>query len=570
MSDILLYNLHAGLTPNASADVEEKFYTDIMKVDLAPLGYYERELQHMLPGMLTLYPADIKTRKLNECRETIKLLIARTIQSARTPATFKSAATRNQEKDAIFRCAYAIKCLENSEPQADYATYYQGLDTQYTDPYHIAKPYMAGLAFNDYGSRFNVQFRLLHGVWGRLFCIFLLEYIPLGFYYLDNLKNALSIASLSFGYMSFVLYYIRGSIAFANLLYVSISRGLADSKDKSLNEKLSHIASHLKKEWRSRKYLILNDFIWGAGNMATFFWLIGNGTLGYIGNAFTIALLVMDFSLSIMAYREALEDHIESLKAITDQITQLNVKADRAPDEMQKLARLEKQKKYMELTWQHQSRMMIKDMIYSAILIVAFGIFTACLTLPGHLIAPAVIGFGFIGAALCFALTLVNNAITSYMNIMKEDAIHKLDMEYLTKEIEEIQAVEYTLPTQDSTAQSTSRKYLTALINQRTHAEAMHAASMRNKKMQIVRTAMVDILIPTTMVTSLLFLPLPIAFAVIAAAALIATVSYYVFEIQRPQKLSGYQKSFFQQEAAALEKATLFQDTPTLIPNRSH
>ena len=126
-----------------------------------------------------------------------------------------------------------------------------------------------------------------------------LSQIPEGFYNINQAQEAIRAPDPYTGYLSWTLYYFRYSLHLSLLLKHTIK-----GPWMSAEEAKTPWYERFQTQWTQRKFILLNDALWGTANLVTFFWLTGKGVLGTVGDALTIGLLVFDIAVTFWDFEE--------------------------------------------------------------------------------------------------------------------------------------------------------------------------------------------------------------------------------------------------------------------------
>ncbi|ASQ47382.1 hypothetical protein [Legionella clemsonensis] len=410
-----------------------------------------------------------------------------------------------------------------------------------------------------------VNFRRLYWVWGGGMLASALDLMAfqgtLPIDQIDQAQQHLSIPSPAMGYMSWVLYYTRFGISLGLLLKHTIAGPWMSDKEANIPA-----WERFKTQWNQRKFALLNDAIWATANLVCFFWLRGSGMLGYAGNVVTACLLLMDLSLSIWRFVEESTKHnqemaafIEREKELTKQIELLagsvsgikkSLEQFRAKivnfdedEDVKKLKQqqeqylhqqavleaerkqLQKTKKQAEMAWRYKKYGLINDTAYAAGLLFAFCLF-CCFFFPPAALAPAlVLIMGVAGAALCFTLTVLYAAVSGGLDIAKSKESIK-DARAECKEL----MVQFA---NESDPDIKKQLYLEmkALMAESEYQEKM----IRFQAIQLARSIFVDAFIPALVFASLVFMPLGIGLAVMAAGFAVAVISHIIINRFKPE-----------------------------------
>ncbi len=393
----------------------------------------------------------------------------------------------------------------------------------------------------------QINFRRLYWIWGDTLLASILALLPNDFFNKSQAQWELSTPTPIMGYLSFLLYYIRFSINFYLLLKHTFFPSEAERKNFELKDRL-------RAQWEQRKFLLLNDSIWATANLLGFVWLKGAGKLGLIGNLLTMGLLVMDLSLTIWRFEEAKSNHknqlnklkeakanLESELASLEKAAKLPQTTDN-PEIYTKISQLEAHlndlknaEKELHLAWKYRRYGLINDLIFATGLVIGFSIMCSFFLPPAMAVAAPAFMLG--GAAVCFALTVTYTAVNSGIKIAKEKG-------YIKNLVEERRAFlkQYT-----NTSTLTEQKKLFLLLTQNQNELLLHQAKIEYKRLKLIRSVLVDAIIPAVVFTSFVFMPLGIGLAVLAASLILAALSHIFIKQFKPQasKLPAFEETHF-------------------------
>ncbi|MGQ3891749.1 hypothetical protein [Legionella sp. CNM-4043-24] len=343
-------------------------------------------------------------------------------------------------------------------------------------------------------------------------------------------NRRLSMPSSTTGYMSWVLYYARFGIQLGLLLKHCI-KGPWMSKE----EAQIPFAERFKTQWQQRKFALLNDLIWATANLAGFFWLVGPGLLGYSGNVLTAALLLMDLGLSCLRYWEESTAHNKKMleigqafEAIKAELAKLRAAA--VPD-LEKIAALEQQRKdlvklheHTEFEWKHRRRAMENDIFYAGALLIAFAL-TCCFFFPPVMIpAATAAAIGLAGAALCFVLTVAYSAINGGLEIAKSRELSRRASSEGQELLDEF----------NNSTDLNTRKRLYLQMQALSAKSVYHQQMARFQAFNLVRSVLIDALIPALVFSSIALMPLGAGFGVLGAALVLIIISKIIMKQFEP------------------------------------
>ncbi len=266
---------------------------------------------------------------------------------------------------------------------------------------------------------------------GNICAIMRRSFRYISFVAMDAFLDAVSFGT---GAMGWILYFLRGGVATAFLLEVSDEIKALGLSDQEKSECFIG-------KWHEKKFLILNDAVWGLVNCICFFVLTGSGMLGWGGNALNGALFIFDFALgawqlseaqtaqeALMAdyqsdinslrkklvqakHEEALEafNEGEASKALQDKVIRMTWRLDA----------LKRDKGKAEREWRYQIKQFRMDAMYSGAVILAFAILCCFFVTPGAVAPLTALMFALVGSIMCFGLGIVYAAFSSELSISK-------------------------------------------------------------------------------------------------------------------------------------------------------
>lgn len=168
-------------------------------------------------------------------------------------------------------------------------------------PKWLQGPYTPCVAIRDTLSELN--WYRLYWVWaggngGLLAAVLSLPGIKSQFDKDGKMAKKLDMPLNALGFLSWTLYYTRFLLHFLMLIKHLLPVG--DNKKYSLKERLQI-------QLAQRKYMMMNDLVWGTVNLVTIYWLTGNVSkmAGAWGGVLTIVLMCFDV---LLAYLERAEE----------------------------------------------------------------------------------------------------------------------------------------------------------------------------------------------------------------------------------------------------------------------
>jgi len=369
----------------------------------------------------------------------------------------------------------------------------------------------------------------LYWVWGSSFLKAMLSLLPSDFFYAEQAQQVARIPDPYTGAMSWALYYFRFALNLGLLLKHTI-RGPWMSE----TEKGEAWSERFQTQWSQRKFTLLNDLIWATGNLLCFFWLIGKGAAGTWGDMLTVVLLVFDITLTVWDYEEQrvqhnkqMHDYNDAIKKLEAQIEDLNATRDNEDKEAQKqlldlnlqISALERARTQCAREWNYQKMNLTNNIAYAIGLMLAF-VLLAAPFFP--VAATTVAAITMSGAVLCFALSVIYNAIKSGIELNKA--------KMTVKELKEAQSQKVNAFKELVTlGADENAKRLMFLEVKKLMVDTEYQEKMITlQTMKLIRNIIIESLIPAVAFVSLVFLPLGPGIGVIAAALALAVATHFL------------------------------------------
>ena len=373
----------------------------------------------------------------------------------------------------------------------------------------------------------EVNGRRLYWVWANAMLGSVFALLPEDFANNPQAQKAVGAVSPVTGYMSWILYYARFGINLSLLLKHTIAGPWMSTEEQQIPA-----WERFKTQWDQRKFALLNDSIWATANMACFLWLTGSGMLGYLGNVATTALLLMDVSLTVWRFYEEDTQHNADMARYERDIAELRYKftqadkdADRKVIELQ-LAGLLKAKKRCEFDWQYKKYGTINDLVYAASLLIAFSMMCCFLFPPAAVVPGTALILGLAGGAMCFMLNFVWSTMTNYLEVDKARAKSR-------EAIDECKALlETFMKTDDDFEKKQLYLDMKRLMGDSDYQEKL----VFFQKLKLVHAVLIEALVPPLVFVSLMFMPLGIGLAVLAAGFALAVIAHYILKEYAPEE----------------------------------
>lgn len=376
---------------------------------------------------------------------------------------------------------------------------------------------------NDWLSEINNV--RLYWVWGGGMLNAALEFWADNSFHKTQATNTLAAVSKVTGYMSWLLYYTRFGINLFLLVSHTLGPWFIESEESQIP-----MWERFKTQWNQRKYALLNDSIWGLANMITFFWLTGSGMLGYAGNLVTVGLLCMDLVLTTWRFWEEWTKHNQEMQAFQrDRAALLALKPFLNEEDYEtQLAALNKMEAKASFEWKYNKYELINAWMYALGLMLTFGI-ACCFFFPPAILAPATaMVIGLIGATLCFVVTVANAAVTKNIIVAKShEEGHRawLEAKLLLDKFNALDENEDDLKRQ----LYLEIKGLMADSDYQRRVVGFQA-------IKLLRSVLIDGIVPFVIFSSLMFLPLGIGLGVLAAGLAVVVISHVIINRFEPQQ----------------------------------
>lgn len=515
---------------------------------LTPLNYYIDILENTDP---VLFPY-MNEQKSQECLRDLQV----TLLLLKTQKKYEQEHQKTENvasyNDLINTChrfinalQYAQYCKENNirpAPEFGYATdgypvkylsisYGQWFADQISGMMNRkTKTIKEGMgAFNE---------KRLYWVWASGLIKTFIAFIPSDFWNTEQGKQTIQMPDPYTGCLSWSLYYFRFSLNLSLLLKRTI-RGPWMSKV----EKNMPWYERFLTQFDQRKFALLNDSVWATGNLLCYFWLYGSGTLGAAGDALTLALLLFDISLAVWEFIEEETQYNKEMLDYETNIAKLKKQMDSVPAEGEsnadysrkireyqlQLSALERAQKHCENEWHYKKINLIINITYAVGLMLAFFLLAAPFIPAMAVVGPA-------GAVLCFALTVISNALKGGMEIHKIKSSLKETHGDINEKIEEFKAL-LTPPQGNEAGDSDEMKFLFLEIKKLMAGSKYQQQKINLQIAYLVKSIIFETLIPAIILVNLVFLPTGIGFAALGGVIALAIVTHLIINAAlKPEK----------------------------------
>ena len=531
---------------------------------LTPLAFYLDLLDSTNPALFPYLGIARKKQLLRDLQVTYLFLLAQ----EEYERTHQKKENKKKYNAQIKQCQQLIDLLEE---QQDVEGVQKPLPHQYTSPEkpvaylglsfgQLFAQYMVSLA--DRGTKslqevlgaFNQE--RLYWVWSSGFIKTMLELLPQDYFFKTKAQIAIATPDLYTGTISWALYYFRFALQLGLLLKHTIRHPWMSKEERE-----TPWTERFKTQWAQRKFMLLNDFFWAMGNLACFWWLCGKGALGTWGDILTLGLLCFDITIAVWDYEEqktqyekAMADYTEKIEELnnTIQILEENVLNDKAKQLLTELktqrTAIQRQKDQCERQWHYKNIQLWTNIAYALGLMLAFALLTApfCPFAPGVLAAMAITG-----VVLCFAFSVIANGIKKYIGIHEINRTAKEVKADLFQKLKEFKQLQKKYPDSNNAAKKLAFLEIKGLMIDDAYYKKMHTY----QTLGLVKSVLIESLIPAIVFLSLVFLPLGSGLTILGAALGLAITTHILLNtVFKPKKDST--KKFDEKEYA------LFCDDP--------
>ena len=278
-------------------------------------------------------------------------------------------------------------------------------------------------------------------------------------------------------------------------------------------------------QWNIRKFSLLNDFFWAGANLVCFFWLVGAGMPGYYGGALTGLLLVMDVSLSIWNFQEESAQYHQDMERYRQDIVALLAIKDtknsiEQPVVEQQIKVLYDARRKCKLDWDYKLYRLYSDAMYAVALFAAFALLS-CAFFPPAAVAPAtVLICGVIGTVLCFAMNAFFSAVRKGIEVSKSVEISRFETADKPILLQRLLSLDNDFDKRQC--------YLDLKLLDSESEYQQHV--ILYQKMTLLRSVLIDTLVPPLIFAGLVLVPLGIGIPFLALGFALAVASYYYVE----------------------------------------
>lgn len=354
-----------------------------------------------------------------------------------------------------------------------------------------------------------VNEKRLYWVWGSVIIKSIMELTPDDFFNIDQAKKSIRTPDPYTGTLSWGLYYFRFALNLGLLLKHTIS-GSWMSKEESETP----WTERFQTQWAQRKFSLLNDSLWATCNIVCFFWLKGPGTLGALGDTYTIALLLFDLTVSVWDFAE---QQTKFKTEVEEYERKMASKCERESNA------LKQAKKQCEKDWAQQNTSLRAAIFYAAGLTCSY-ILLCTPFFPAGSITTAL---NVSGAIICFVSSVVYNGIKGDLEVSKtKNNLEETKQSYQEK-IAELRNLIKTNPN----LEDNQKKFLFLELKQLQAETNYQKQTVFLQNIHLLRSVLFESLIPTLIFVNLVFVPISMNLSMFAAIIFLAATSYTLIEL---------------------------------------
>lgn len=355
------------------------------------------------------------------------------------------------------------------------------------------------------------------------------------------------------GSLGFILYFTTFGIAASIGLQNTLDLKGTYFEDWGITEKMRALDlrwdERFKAQWDERKFLILNNAVWGLVNFVCFFWLVGHNVFGYWGNVLTGLLLLADLALVCWQFMEAETEHNKTLafydKGIEELALRIGALEDQNNPEKQSLMarlqverrELQKAKANVERDWKYHVKKHELNLMYGVGVMIGFALLCSFFFPPALIVPFTGMILALVGAAMCFGLGVAFKALSGQVIMQKETEISDLSSQdygvslQIFKEVskdlkpllEKLKAQETLEPQEQIKFEElqTESKLLYLSMKKAMTTKVYQSQAVEYQKAQVICNFLIDLILPTLFLLAFVFMPLGVGMPIFAVGLVV-------------------------------------------------
>ncbi|MDF1683876.1 MAG: hypothetical protein P1U36_04375 [Legionellaceae bacterium] len=354
-------------------------------------------------------------------------------------------------------------------------------------------------------------------------------------------QTILTDLALATGSLGFILYFTTFGISASIVLQNTLSLGLT----KKVRALELGWYERFQAQWDERKFLMLNNAVWGLVNFVCFFWLVGQNALGFWGNVLTGVLFIADLFLVWWQSEEAEAEHRARLKFYEQGIEDLNKHIDglmtKGPEKQMMIAKLQFEKrtlldlqKQLDLEWRYKKQQHDLNLMYGIAVVIGFAVLCSFFFPPALIVPFTAMILTLTGAVMCFGFGVAHKALSGEIIVQKELETRRMSVNDYLGALESFKAVSEKLKNIPNTSPEhkriqTESQLLYLSLKKAMATEFYQTQVIDYQRAQIICNVLTDIILPTLFLLAFVFMPLGIGMPIFAIG--LATLFYAHWQV---------------------------------------
>jgi len=355
--------------------------------------------------------------------------------------------------------------------------------------------------------------------------------------------------ALATGSLGFILYFTTFGISASIVLQNTLSFGLT----KKVRDLELSWSERFKTQWDERKFLMLNNAVWGLVNFVCFFWLVGKNALGFWGNVLTGVLFIADLFLVWWQFEEAKTEHQARLGFYDQGIDDLDKYITRLmkkdPEKQMMIAKLQLDKrtlldlkKQLDQEWRYKKQQHDLNLMYGVALVIGFAVLCSFFFPPALIVPFTAMILTLTGAVMCFGFGVAHKALSGEIIVQKELETQGLSVDDYEDALRAFEDVSEELKQLSNTSLEyqrlqTESQLLYLSLKKAVATRDYQTQAIDYQKAQIICNILTDIIVPTLFLLAFIFMPMGIGMPIFAVGlAVLFYVHWQVAEMAPEDK----------------------------------
>jgi len=353
--------------------------------------------------------------------------------------------------------------------------------------------------------------------------------------------------ALATGSLGFIMYFTTFGISASIVLQNTLSFGLT----KKVRDLELGWYERFKTQWDERKFLMLNNAVWGLVNFVCFFWLVGQNALGFWGNVLTGVLFIADLFLVWWQFEEAKTEHQARLGFYDQGIDALGEKIkhliERGPDEQMTITRLQLEKRklldiknHIDQNWRYKVKQHELNLMYGVGVIIGFTVLCSFFFPPVLLVPFTAMILTLTGAVMCFGFGVAHKALSGEIIVQNELKTRELSVNDYLDAFASFKAVSEKLKNLLETSPEhkmleTESKLLYLSLKKAMATEVYQTQVIQYQRAQILCSVLTDIILPTLFLLAFVFMPMGIGMPIFAVGLAVLFYAHWQVAEMAPE-----------------------------------